>query len=401
MEAPRLPADSLHLLGISLSPQCRRALRGQLAGCASGIPGWSVASRPVRAPARCWQGGWRRRGDAALTAGGGELRPARVDADADRGGKPGRASLVPGPGGRRAGRGSGRPVSEPGTRTLLPRQGAAQPSGSPKSICRGFRSPRFLPARPRGHMARRGEDSSAAEVPGGKLRLRRAGPPLPPPGPRSHRWGRSALARVSPARGSGRPRPSPRSDAARPRPGAGAPPPCRPPVRLSRRHRPGRLAAGLLRGALGARARAGAARGHDRAGTFPDGSGGGGRSPRQDAAPRAPSPGRGGAGPAPALTPLPAALGALRPAPATPLGAEVGLPAHSAEGGTEAAHAQLRLGEPRPCGPEGPQPLSTELAVRDVGCRGGERKGAAEHWPLSGLLRRPLGSRAVAEWTCT
>lgn len=230
VEAPRLPADSLHLLGISLSPQCRRALRGQLAGCASGIPGWSVASRPVGAPARCWQGGWRRCGDAALTAGGGELRPARVDADADRGGKPGRASLVPGPGGRRAGRGSGRPVSEPGTRTLLPRQGAAQPSGSPKSICRGFRSPRFLPARPRGHMARRGEDSSAAEVPGGKLRLRRAGPPLPPPGPRSHRWGRSALARVSPARGSGRPRPSPRSDAARPRPGAGAPPPCRPPV---------------------------------------------------------------------------------------------------------------------------------------------------------------------------
>lgn len=54
-----------------------------------------------------------------------------------------------GPEGGERGRGARRPVSEPGTRTpTSPAKVPRSPAGSPKGICRGFLSPRFLPARP-------------------------------------------------------------------------------------------------------------------------------------------------------------------------------------------------------------------------------------------------------------
>lgn len=64
-------------------------------------------------------------------------------------------------------------MGEPGVRSPNPEPAPPSPAkvqrgpaGSPKSVCRGFRSPRFLPARPRGPMAGRGEDRSSATVPG-------------------------------------------------------------------------------------------------------------------------------------------------------------------------------------------------------------------------------------------
>lgn len=93
-----------------------------------------------------------------------------------------------GPEGGERGRGARRPVSEPGTRTpTSPAKVPRSPAGSPKGICRGFLSPRFLPARPQGPMAGRGVDLSAAAVPGAIRRPRRTRPRLPPRGLRSHR----------------------------------------------------------------------------------------------------------------------------------------------------------------------------------------------------------------------
>lgn len=121
------------------------------------------------------------------------------------------------------------------------------PARCPVLICRGLLSPGFLPSQEGGTIS-------------------------PHLGARTHahRWGRNAPARRSPAPGSSRPRLSPRSDAARRQPRAGAPPPCCLP---GRPRRPGRFSSGLLCGVLRAWVGAGASGGHDRAGTFPDGSG--------------------------------------------------------------------------------------------------------------------------------
>lgn len=260
---------------------------------------WLVHRQPisVRAPAPGGRVAVRRR-DPALAANGGGF--AREDGVCE-GGQHVRTVQVPEPGGRGTGRGSqasGLTTRNPFP-TPPPEKVAAQPRRVPQEHLQRFPEP-SLPARPRRQRAGCGGGPLRGRGAGEKLRLRPARTPLSRPGPRSHRWGRSAPARWSPAPSSSRARRSQRSGAARRRRGAGAPPPCLPPDSL---HRRGRLFAGLLRTAWGTQARAGAAQGHVRAGTFPDGTGNRGQSSRQDAAPRAPSPGRGGAGPAPALTP--------------------------------------------------------------------------------------------------
>lgn len=283
---------------------------------------------------------------------------------------------VLGPGGR----GTGSRSQASGLRTRNPptpcEGGLAAPPGAPRSsaeVSGALASCLFAEAESWGWRREVAGGQLRGRGAGGKQTAARAAPlPRPPsPGPPSHRWGRSARVRWSPAPGSGRPRPSPRSGAARRRPGAGARPPCRrPPGSLRRRHRRGRLFAGLLRRARGTWARARAAQGHVCVGTLPDGSGSNDQGSRQDAAPQAPSPGRGGAGPAPAFTPLPAALGARRPAPAAPWGTEARPPAaHSAEERIEAA------GEQR-----------TELGGAEFLCLG----------PCPQSLGRPQGSRAWA-----
>lgn len=169
--APRLPADMLHLLGTLLSPP--RRPWGRLCGRAR-VPG---GPSPAVWVCTCTMpGGCPAARDPSLAAGAGER--ARVHG---AGGEVCKDCAGPGAAGR--GTRSGSWTRNPPT-PHPPRRWPRRLAGCPKNICRGFRSPRFLPARGGRELGVGvGWGPSAAAAGLGKPGLRRAAPLPRCPGP--------------------------------------------------------------------------------------------------------------------------------------------------------------------------------------------------------------------------
>ena len=264
------------------------------------------------------------------------------------------------------GRGARRPVSEPGTRTPpSPTKVPRSPAGSPKGICRGFRSPRFLPARPpagadgwegRGPLRSRG---AAAGVGGAQYGDRGARGPGCPRVARALTVRTIALPRAGhllraqAALGSHR-------EAAQ---HVGGREQVRllhaaPPGSLRRRHSRGRLSAGILRGGLGPRR----APREARTALEPSPTAVAAAAPARARMLRPGLPPRGGAarGPPPHSHPFRPPSEPSAPPPQGPGARRLScLPILQKGELRPPTRNALSLGEPSERGPEGPRPLST------------------------------------------